>query len=218
MEQKQEAAPMTFKEACDVVGINTTLEKPWQVLAGFEMAWKGSPKDRKKLIDAKNQILRQMVSNQMKAQRYFEITSPFERSCISCRGAGEIYKFNRKPVLVNCHICAGKKKIRVECRTCKGTGRYIKRDPQYGGGVNLKCTTCKGTGKVRVKCSHCFGKGKIKKIVPDHTIKSTTPCKHCNGLGFILPKRTQKKKRTPHMDNPVINNETAAALSEIIKS
>ena len=209
---------MTLEEAFATVGISP-VEKPWMVLAGFELAWKGNPPDRKNLILAKNLVMRHLVSEQMKKQRYFEITSPFDHSCISCKGAGEIYKFNRKPVEVNCHICAGKKKIRVKCRKCDGSGRYIVRDKKFGGGMNLKCTTCKGTGKVRVKCSNCFGKGKLKKIVPDHSIKSTTPCKHCNELGFILPrpKKVKKSHTTPPLSNPVIPLDKAAALADIIK-
>jgi len=210
---------MSLEEAFATVGIEP-IEKPWMVLAGFEVAWKSNPPDRKNLILAKNLVMRHLVSEQMKKQRYFEITSPFDKSCISCKGTGEIYKFNRKPVEVNCHICAGKKKISVKCRKCDGTGRYIERWKE-GGGLNLKCTTCKGTGKVRVKCSNCFGKGKLKKIVPDYTIKSTTPCKHCNELGFIVPrpKTTKAKKphRTPELSNPVISLEKAAALSDLIK-
>ena len=218
--EQQQTPELSIEEACAVVGIDTDLEKPQMILAGFEIAWNANPPDRKKLILAKNLIMRQMVSEQMKAQRYFEITSPFQHSCISCRGTGEIYKFNRKPVFVNCHICAGKKKVTVECRTCKGSGRYITEDSSTNCTLrlNLKCTTCKGKGKVRVKCSECFGKGKKKKIVPDHTIKSTTPCKHCNELGFILPKPGKRKKETPPIGNPVISTETAAALTDMIKS
>jgi len=209
---------MTVEEALAIVGIDADRVTPELVLTGFEIAWKGNPADQKQLKLAKNLVMQHLVSEQMKKQRYFEITSPFANSCVSCRGTGEIYKFNRKPVEVNCHICAGKKKVSVECRKCKGSGRYIERWPE-GGGLNLECTTCKGKGKVRVKCSNCYGKGKIKKIVPDHTIKSTTPCKHCDELGFILPKPIIEKKKhvTPPLSNPVISTATAAALSEMIK-
>ena len=154
----------------------------------------------------------------MKAQRYFEIVSPFDNSCMHCKGTGEIYKFNKKPVFVNCHICASKKKIKVKCPKCKGNGRFLEKWPE-GGGLNLKCTACKGTGLVYAVCSNCFGKGKIKKIVPDHSIKSTTPCKYCKELGFIVPKPFKRKKKlTPHIKNPVISSATAATLSDMIKS
>ena len=212
-----EERTMTMDEALQYVGIESETLSPEIIMSGFEAAWKGKPQDRKGLILAKNTLLQMLVSQQMEKQRYFEIVSPFENSCISCRGTGEIYKFMRKPVKVNCHICAGKKKVNVTCRKCEGSGRYIERWPE-GGGINVECMTCKGKGKVRVKCSHCFGKGKIKKIVPDHHIKSTTPCKHCDELGFILPKPIKKKKHeTPPIGNPVISEENAAALSEMIR-
>lgn len=209
---------MTTDQALAIVGIESKEINPQIVMTGFEIAWKDNPPDRKGLIEAKNLLLQQLVSYQMEKQRYFEIVSPFENSCISCRGTGEIYKFMRKPVFVNCHICAGKKKVTVDCRYCKGSGRHIRRFPG-GGGMNLECIKCEGTGKVRVKCAECFGKGKKKKIVPDHHIKSTTPCKHCNELGFILPKPPIQKKKhvTPPIGNPVISDENAAALSQMIK-
>lgn len=219
MPQVTEERTMTIEEALQFAGLESPDVTPELVMTGFEIAWKGHPKDRKGLILAKNTLLQHLVSQQMEKQRYFEIVSPFETSCIHCRGTGEIYKFMRKPVKVNCHICAGKKKVNVTCRKCEGTGRYVERDKKFGGGINVECMTCKGKGKVRVKCSHCFGKGKIKKIVPDHHIKSTTPCKHCDELGFIAPKPKSKPKKheTPPIGNPVITQENAAALTEMIK-
>ena len=221
-EQMETTHELSIEEAfgliCDPKETN-----PEKVLEHFQKVVNDTPFDRKDIVIlAKNLIMRQLVSDQMKAQRYFEITSPFDSSCMSCKGTGEIYKFNKKPVSVNCHICAGKKKVVVECRKCKGTGRYVERWAE-GGGLNIKCTTCKGTGTVRVKCSNCFGRGKIKKIVHDHSIKSTTPCKYCGGLGFIVskpaPKKKKKeKKRTPpSLGNTVISRETAVILSNMIK-
>ena len=174
---------------------------------------------------AKNILMQFVVSGQMEKQRYFEVVSPFDESCISCKGTGEIYKFERKTVKVNCHICAGKKKVTVKCRSCKGTGRFEKRW-QGGGGISVTCKTCKGKGSVRVKCSNCRGKGKIKKVVPSHKIKSTTPCKHCDELGFIHPKpkkvhtkkSTHKKHYKSHVDNPVISAEAAKNLSQTLRA
>lgn len=213
--QKQE---LSVEDAFSIVGINPETTNPTLVLTGFEIAWKGNPSDRKQLILAKNLVLRQLVSEQMKRQRYFEIVSPFEHSCIWCRGTGEIYKFNKKPVEVNCHICAGKGEYKDTCPSCKGSNRYIVRWPE-GGGMNLVCNNCipEEPGKAMIKCSNCLNKGKIKKIVPDHTIKSTTPCKRCHELGFILPKPAKKEKKTPHIGTPVLDSDTAATLSEMIK-
>jgi len=212
---------MSLDQAFDVIGISPSQQNPTIVLQKFYHLWENDSKLDKRIIkDAKMIILRHIVSEQMRVQRYFEIISPFENSCISCKGTGEIYKFNKKPVFVNCWVCAGKKKITVKCRKCNGSGRYIKRWPE-GGGLNLKCTACNGKGVIRVKCSNCFGKGKIKKIVPDHTIKSTTPCKHCKELGFIVPKTPKKSKHKKHSTpakNPVISQEHAAVLSAMIKS
>lgn len=168
-------------------------------------------------VEAKNQLMQLMVSSQMKAQRYFEITSPFNNTCIACRGTGELYKFKRKTVKVNCHICANKKKIKVQCRSCKGTGRFKKRW-RGGGGIDVTCRTCKGSGEVTVKCIECRGKGKKRKIVPDHEIKSTTPCKHCDQLGFTknIPMVTKKKKKEYRPANPVLSTSLADKIKDQI--
>jgi DnaJ-class molecular chaperone len=163
------------------------------------------------------------VTEQLKVRRYFQIESPFENSCIHCKGTGEIYKFVKKTVEVNCHICAGKGELKItcpeckgkpitkeiQCPTCKGSGRYIRRWPE-GGGINVscrrchgkktimeeveKCEKCNGEKTVVVKCAECRGKGKKRKAVLDHTIKSTTPCPVCEELGFT---RNIKPKKLP---------------------
>lgn len=173
-------------------------------------------------IEAKNILIRHLVTEQLKVRRYFQIVSPFENSCIHCRGAGELFKFVKKTVEVNCHICGGKgdlkipcptckgkvKTKQVECPTCQGSGRYIRRWPE-GGGINVSCRRCKGKTTIEeeivcercnnektivVKCAECRGKGKKKKFPLDHNIKSTTPCPVCGQLGFT---QNVKPKKIP---------------------
>ena len=168
------------------------------------------------IILAKNSLLRNLVSNQKKKYRFFTIESPFEKTCNKCKGAGEIYKFIKKTVDVNCHICGKKGTLKQDCPTCKGTGRFIKRW-KAGGGVNLECKKCKGTKKVESKCARCLGKGTIPKPVLTHVLKSTTPCKKCNQLGYltqsappkkkITHKKKKKAKRTPF--TPVMDQSLA---------
>ncbi len=201
------------------VGKNYT---PESVLKDFDVCYwvkeqNGELDDIKQIIDAKNHLLRHLVSSQMKAQRYFEIKSPFENSCISCRGTGEIYKFHRKTVKVNCHICAGKKKIKVKCSPCKGTGRFIKKW-KSGGGIDVTCKKCGGKKERYVKCVECNAKGKKPKIVPDHEIKSTTPCKHCQQLGFTknIPRKKKKVPTPSSPSNPVLTQNLAAKIKDQI--
>lgn len=214
-EERASSPKMSVEEATKILPIiisnNTQLE---DILKVF--------KDHLSLVDinkgktAKNTLMQFVVSKQMERQRFFEIVSPFNNSCVLCKGAGEIYKFERKTVMVNCHICAGKKKVTVQCRSCNGTGRYEKRW-NSGGGINVTCGTCKGNGSIRVQCSNCRGKGKLKKTVTSHKIKTTTPCKKCDELGFVTSKSKKKKnvpqKRERVVDNPVISVEN---LSNII--
>jgi len=198
------------------VGTNYT---PEHVLKCFQISY-SVKKENDELdqidpfVDAKNRLLRHLVSSQMKAERYFEINPPFKNPCAICKGAGEIYKFKRKIVQVNCHICAGKKKVKVKCPSCKGSGRFQKRW-KGGGGINVSCKTCKGNKTVAAKCSECLGKGKKPKDVPDHRIQSTTPCKRCQQLGFVEDK-SKKKKYQPV--NPVLTQNLANKIKEIIIS
>lgn len=173
-------------------------------------------------LEAKNKILQNLISKQMKVQKYFEITSPFVNSCIACRGTGEIYRFAHKTVKINCHICAGKKKIKEGCPDCKGVGRIVKK--WDGGGYDIECRKCKGTGKVEVKCAQCLGEGKKKKMVLSHVIKSTTPCKVCGRLGFTSNKTQKKKKKQKskpyapggYAPNPVLSHELATIIKKSI--
>lgn len=222
------------------VGTNYT---PEHVLKCFQVSYlvkkeNGELDQVGPFVDAKNRLLRHLVSSQMKSEKYFEIVSPFEDSCGSCKGAGEIYRFKRKIVEINCHICAGKKKVKVKCPTCKGiekkkvkvecptcegSGRFKKRW-KGGGGINVSCKTCKGSGGIDIfcktckgkkevisKCSECLGSGKKSKNVPDHRIKSTTPCKRCQQLGFLEDK-PMKKKYQPV--NPVLTQNLADKIKE----
>lgn len=147
--------------------------------------------------DARNCVMQHLICEQKEKYRFFTIESPFESTCSNCKGSGEIYKFIKKTVQVNCHICGktGVIKGKDDCPTCKGTGRFIKKW-KVGGGVNLVCKRCKGKKKIEseTKCQKCLGEGTLKKEVLTHTLKSTTPCKKCKQLGFIEPKLTPKPK------------------------
>jgi hypothetical protein len=196
------------------VGTNYT---PEHVLKCFQISYSVKKENGEldqvgPFVDAKNHLLRNLVSSQMKAERYFEVISPFENSCSICKGTGEIYKFKRKIVQVNCHICAGKKKVKVKCPSCKGTGRFQKRW-KGGGGINVSCKTCSGKKTVAAKCSECLGSGKKSKDVPDHRIKSTTSCKRCQQLGFIENKPIKKKYQPV---NPVLTKTLADKIKDQI--
>lgn len=218
-EQVIQEQPKSLVEFEKMLGVGTNYT-PEHVLKCFQVSY-SVKKENDELdqvvpfIEAKNHLLRHLVSSQMKAEKYFEINSPFKDSCTGCKGTGEIYKFKRKPVKVNCHICAGKKKIKVECPTCEGTGRFEKRW-RGGGGINVSCKTCKGKKKVAVKCSECLGIGKNLKYVHDYRLKSTTPCKRCKQLGFIVDKPTKPIKKRPQPANPVLTEHLADKIKGLI--
>lgn len=208
---------LTLTEAFAVVGIGPETIDPTAVLSTFKTTWSLSHSDRKNIISAKNVVMQHLVSQQMKKKRYFEVLSPFDKTCPSCKGTGEIYKFTKKPVDVNCYICGGKGNLVEECHVCKGSGRHITRWVK-GGGADLKCTKCDGKKTIHIKCLNC-NDGKIRKIVVEYPIKSTTPCKYCNELGFIVPKLPKPKEKyvTRKIGTPVMTKEMASALSNMIK-
>ncbi|MCF8019909.1 MAG: hypothetical protein K9L62_10960 [Vallitaleaceae bacterium] len=196
---------------------------PESVLKAFQSSYEVYQENEKldqikPVLEAKNKIMQNLISSQMKAQRYFEFESPFKDSCVACRGTGEIYKFNKKTVKVNCHICAGKKKLKIECPICEGSGRFIKK-LKGGKEVNVKCRKCKGTGRVYVVCIECLGKGKRKKMVLSHVIKSTTPCKKCKQLGFTSSHKPipSKRYKPQKLNNPVINQTLADKIKKAIQ-
>jgi len=215
----------TISEVEKILGVGTNYT-PEYVLKCFDITYQVKEENNELddigiFIDAKNQLLRHLVSSQMKSRRYFEIKSPFENTCVACRGSGEIYKFNRKTVLINCHICGGKKTIKesTPCEKCDGTGRF-KTAFKGGGGIDVSCLSCGGKKETVTisKCSECLGTGKKQKVVADHTIKSTTPCKHCRQLGFTKDKPEKKvKKRSSYTPaNPVLTMNLAKQIKEFI--
>lgn len=181
------------------------------ILKEFENMWKKAKTDNEKevLINTKNFMLRSIVSEQMRTQRYFEVKSPFENTCESCKGTGEIYKFQKKTVYVNCHVCGGEKTVTQDCPDCEN-GRYIRTFPD-GGSINVQCRRCQGTTKIQVQCQNCIGKGKVRKVVRSHNIASTTPCEKCHQIGFV--EKTNKTKKTKGViDNPVLTKEQATEI------
>jgi len=173
-------------------------------------------------IEAKNSIMRHLVTEQKRKYRFFEIESPFPNTCPKCKGSGEIYKFFKKTVKVNCHICGGASHVIGKCPKCTGSGRYIRRW-KTGGGVNLECKKCEGTGKLKISCLECKGKGQLKKAVLSDELKSTTPCKRCQQLGFVSkhspkPKKKKSNRKPGHPFQPFpLTSRDGKNLADVIK-
>lgn len=215
---------MTIQEAYDILNLKSDITNPEVILITFgtEFNMTQDTDTRQKLIEAKLIINRSLFSNQVKKKKFFEIKSPFPNSCESCSGLGELYEFFKKTVLINCHICGGKKTIKEICPSCNGTGRYIRKYTGYN--INLKCKVCKGTKKVKRQCNNCRGQGQIKKVVLDYNLKSVTPCNKCSRVGFIPPKsannskkNVKKKSITPPLRVPLIDPEKIPRWNELME-
>jgi len=200
MSSPETITTMEFEEAEKILGVGHNYNIK-HVLKCFEIVhWTKRENDEKESIPnvilAKNIILQKLIKDQKKKFRFFTIDSPFHKTCPRCHGAGEIYKFVKKEVQVNCHICGGTGTLKEKCPTCKGTGRFVKRW-KGGGGINVRCTRCDGSGKISIKCTNenCE-EGKISKEVLTHELESTTPCFKCKQLGYLTshPKKKSKFK------------------------
>jgi DnaJ-class molecular chaperone len=89
--------------------------------------------------------------------------------------------------LDTCHICEGKGKISVICKTCKGTGK-------------IYCSSCAGGGVIKQynhfgdsysSCQRCKGKGLIQCQACEGKKRQVLFCENCKGKGMI------KKNKTP---------------------
>jgi len=206
------SAITTTSQAATVLGISETSDME-TILLAFKEAYDLESDGNEELIPeikhSKFLLIAKNLTDQITETKRFEIKSPFENTCPSCHGTGLLFKFVRKIVEVNCHICAGKGKVRIReaCSKCKGTGRFIKRW-KTGGGINVSCRFCDGgSNPIWVKCSECLGKGKKKKLVLDSKIISSTPCKRCKQKGFLPPPKPIKQKPKDYklpISNPVI--------------
>lgn len=196
----------------DILSLLTSFESEF-----YKKIKKHETKDLRQLTDAKNIILRIKVEEMVATNGRFDFTNliPFETACTGCKGTGELYKFFRHTIPVDCKFCdkdengktTGKKT--VICRSCKGSGKYQN---------NFACRTCKdpetnqSTGKVVIKCRKCRGSGTFHKLAIDSKLKSTTHCRPCKGRGFIQPEKEVKKSTKPA--NPVLPKD----LGEKIKA
>ena len=210
---------VTIKESEKFLGTGKDYDVE-HLLKGFEIDYickieNEETKDLKTLTDAKNICLRHKIEEMIEETGRFDLVIPFEDVCKDCGGSGELYKFFRKTVEVECRVCEGAGKKVVKCKSCHGTSRFRKDDGK-GLRINVLCKTCKGenmvddVSMVELKCKKCRGKGQVRKIALDAKIKSTTFCRTCKGRGFNLP----KKAKPP--SNPVISADLADAIKDKI--
>jgi hypothetical protein len=179
-----------------------------------------------KLVDSKNTLIRLLIEKQVREKGTFDLVSPFSESCPVCKGTGELYKFYRKEIELDCLACNKTGQKRIPCPACKGTG-------QHGQTKCLKCADS-ANQTIVVMCRACQGTGKKKKQVLEAKIKTSTICPACNSFGFPfkLPDGVEAtftkpfsdlsakiKAASPPIEAPVIApevepDELAAAVKE----
>ena len=143
------------------------------------------------------------VSNQVEENKGFVLDIRFDdldgvETCSACNGAGEKFKFTKKPVEVGCLKCKdvlinlkGKSLI-IDHDTITYDGKDVSDDPTYKwylGKVVENCISCKGTGRYVVEdkehggkndlqCKTCRGKNVDGKSAATQIV---TKCKTCKG-------------------------------------
>jgi hypothetical protein len=260
--------PMNLEDAQKVLGAGDNLESEHLVKC-YQMAiWADKENgelthEREKLLSAawrvgnQNEVVQQIAKNgKFVLDINFNDLEGVE-TCDACKGAGERFKFAKKPVQVGCLKCKdvlihlNGKDLIIEldmitydgkdvsddaryqrylgrvvetCISCKGTGRYITEDKEFGGKNDLECKTCHGNNvdgksihpvleqpmtQIITKCKTCKGKRTIKIPVISAEIKSTTICRKCSGKGFITPRPESMPM------NPVISVDIASGIKTL---
>ncbi len=106
----------------------------------------------------------------------------------SCNACGSTA---RRP----CGTCKGRRLLRGDCETCRGSGLNAGAAGGGGGGRGgLLCDTCKGSGrKVAQKCTACPNGfidcaqcEPLRKAPEVEDICSSTPCAACEGRGLLF--------------------------------
>lgn len=136
-----------IEEACTMLDLDPNISDPTWVLSNFKKAWEKDP-TTENLILAKHTLIRHIVSTQMKERRYFSVESPFDTTCIACRGTGEIFKFNKlEAVDIRCPVCSGEKEIDgVTCSRCLGNGKIKKAFYDHTLKSTTPCKQCNELG------------------------------------------------------------------------
>jgi hypothetical protein len=170
-----------------------------EVLSQFQILY-DAPKEKLKnleitqydLIQGKNMVMGVLIEQQIAENQKFVIDSPFENTCKKCKGSGELYRFSRKEIEIDCPKCKGEGGKKGECR-CKNTdhpGKFYKKmeDDLF---IKTECKHCKGTLEAFYKCDRCRGEGKTKIWVIDR-IEHRSVCDVCNGRGFFPAKKKKE--------------------------
>ena len=198
-------------KATDLLGLQTDY-KDTTVLQTYKNIFEETNRkiQKKKLTEAKNLIIRDIIEKQLTEQNFFSIEVPPDfNPCESCRGTGEIYRLEIIKIVDKCSYCKGSGTYTEPCKRCNGTGLID----------NKKCPTCKGT-KIYVhkkmfpkrpedkRCSHCNGSGDAIKIIKTGKIDIHTTCITCRGSGM---KKVKYKRSLPH---PVITKDIGKVIKE----
>lgn len=141
------------------------------------------------IINAKKEIFMWHINNIIKNQMYTNMVKwDYDKgNCPMCKGVGTIFRYETRPIL-------------VECENCKGSGVHRITKCKFCTGDNSECKFCHGSGKIIISC-RCVVRGTNGKIIRrGFTMKkiitkiiSTKKCWACDGIGGpfngrLLPK------------------------------
>lgn len=105
------------------------------------------------ITNAKNVLMRRIISSQIRNHKRFTISTPFDNTCNQCKGAGETYKFFRRLQKIDCMKCKGKPN-NPKCRTCRGTRKVTYEAITDKILDTTPCIRCRGNGFLPSKVRH----------------------------------------------------------------
>lgn len=198
-------------KATDLLGLQTDY-KDTMVLQTYKNIFEETSRkvQKKKLTEAKNLIIRNIVEKQLTEQNFFNIEVPPDfNPCGSCKGTGEIYRLEIIRIIDKCSYCKGSGIYTEPCKRCNATGLI----------GDKRCPTCKGTKIYVYKkmfpkrledkiCEQCNGSGDAVKIIKTGKIDISTTCITCRGSGM---RKVKHKRSLPH---PVITKDIGKVIKE----
>jgi DnaJ-class molecular chaperone len=125
------------------------------------------------------------VINQIKENGKFVLDITFNdldgvETCDACRGAGERFKFAKKPVQVGCLKCKdtlihlNDKDLIIEGDIITYAGKDVSDNPNYQ----------RYLGKVVEECTSCGGSGRYVVVDKEFGGKNDLECKTCHGINI----------------------------------
>jgi hypothetical protein len=217
--EEQNVQPIEFDEAVKIIGtkdVSNYLNLSKNYALAVWAAIENDSYDAETMAKAWRTMSQESASRQITENKKFTVEVDFSdldgvevfhgregvETCNHCGGAGERFKFAKKPIKVECLKCKevrirmNDKELIINGETVTYDGKDVSKDKRYQKYVGRRvetCMSCKGTGryvvedkrrggKIDVKCKTCHG---INIDGLSETTQVLTKCKTCKGSRIV---------------------------------